>query len=85
MSVLAASVAYLIGRFVALERVGRHVVGYPRFAASDDAIANDGFTIVTLLRLSRPLPFGAAWGAWMRREVSPHVRRLFTTFLGWRR
>jgi uncharacterized membrane protein YdjX (TVP38/TMEM64 family) len=57
VSVLAASVAFLVGRFVAREWIGRRIAGDPRFAAIDDAIANDGFRIVMLLRLSPLFPF----------------------------
>ena len=57
VSVLAASVAFLVGRFVARDWVGRRIGGDPRFAAIDDAIADDGFRIVMLLRLSPLFPF----------------------------
>jgi uncharacterized membrane protein YdjX (TVP38/TMEM64 family) len=57
VSVMAATVAFLLGRTVArrwiAERVGRDA----RFAAIDAAIEREGLKIVLLLRLSPALPF----------------------------
>jgi uncharacterized membrane protein YdjX (TVP38/TMEM64 family) len=56
-SVLGASVAFGIGRFVARERVARLVAKHPRFRAIDAAVGEQGFKIVFLLRLSPIVPF----------------------------
>ena len=57
VSVIAALLAFLTGRFVAREWVARRVAGNPKFAAIDDAVGRSGFKIVLLLRLSPILPF----------------------------
>ena len=57
VSVLAASVAFMVGRFVARDWIARRVADDRRFAAIDDAIADEGFKIVMLLRLSPLFPF----------------------------
>ncbi len=54
---LGASAAFLVGRYLARGAVERRVVGNPRFAAIDRAIATDGRRIVFLLRLSPAVPF----------------------------
>lgn len=58
VSVLAASVAFLLARSVARAWVSRRVERDGRFAAIDAAVADSGFKIVALLRLSPVLPFG---------------------------
>lgn len=57
ISVLAATVSFLIARFVAREWVSRKIARDPRFAAIDAAVGDKGFQIVALLRLSPVLPF----------------------------
>jgi uncharacterized membrane protein YdjX (TVP38/TMEM64 family) len=57
VSVVAATCAFLLGRTVAREWVGRRVAGQPRFAAVDEAVGRQGFRIVALLRLSPLFPF----------------------------
>jgi uncharacterized membrane protein YdjX (TVP38/TMEM64 family) len=54
---LAATVAFLVGRYLAREWVGRKLEGYPRFRAIDEAVAKDGWKIVGLTRLSPVFPF----------------------------
>ncbi|XP_062073142.1 uncharacterized protein LOC133777511 [Humulus lupulus] len=54
---LAASVAFLIARYFARERILKLVEGNKKFLAIDKAIGEDGFRVVTLLRLSPLLPF----------------------------
>ncbi|KAL2893910.1 hypothetical protein RDABS01_009819 [Bienertia sinuspersici] len=54
---LAASVAFLIARYFARERILKLVEGNKKFLAIDKAIGENGFRIVTLLRLSPLLPF----------------------------
>lgn len=57
VSVLAATVAFSLGRFVARESVARRIGRDRRFTAIDSAVGDHGLRIVTLLRLSPILPF----------------------------
>ena len=57
VSVLAATLAFVLGRTVARGWVARRMSGAPRFAAVDEAIGQSGLKIVTLLRLSPLFPF----------------------------
>ncbi len=57
VSVLAATVSFLLARFVARAWVSRKVARDPRFTAIDAAVGESGFRIVALLRLSPVLPF----------------------------
>ncbi len=57
VSVLAATVAFLLGRSLARSQVQRRMERHPRFAAIDAAIGEGGFKIVFLLRLSPVFPF----------------------------
>ncbi len=54
---LGAWAAFLVGRTLAREWVSRKVEGNPRFRAIDHAVAQRGFRIVLLLRLSPVFPF----------------------------
>ncbi|XP_042375184.1 TVP38/TMEM64 family membrane protein slr0305-like isoform X2 [Zingiber officinale] len=54
---IAASVAFLIARYFARERILKLVEGNKKFLAIDKAIGENGFRVVTLLRLSPLLPF----------------------------
>ncbi|KAG8083421.1 hypothetical protein GUJ93_ZPchr0015g6830 [Zizania palustris] len=54
---LAAAVAFLIARYFARERILKLVEGNKKFLAIDKAIRENGFKVVTLLRLSPLLPF----------------------------
>ncbi len=56
-SVAGAAAAFLLGRTVARGWVGPRIAAHPRFAAIDKAVANHGFKIVLLLRLSPIFPF----------------------------
>lgn len=56
-AVLAASLAFLAARYLARERVRRLVEKRPVFAAVDRAVAEEGWKIVLLLRLSPLVPF----------------------------
>jgi uncharacterized membrane protein YdjX (TVP38/TMEM64 family) len=53
----AASIAFLIARYFARERILKLVEGNKKFLAIDKAIGENGFKVVTLLRLSPLLPF----------------------------
>lgn len=57
VSVLASTIAFLLGRSFARSWVSRRMEGHPRFAAIDEAIGESGFKIVSLLRLSPLFPF----------------------------
>jgi uncharacterized membrane protein YdjX (TVP38/TMEM64 family) len=57
VSVLAATVSFLLGRTAAREWIARRIGHDPRFAAVDAAIGREGFKIVLLLRLSPVFPF----------------------------
>ncbi len=54
---LGANAAFLLGRTVMRERVGRRIAGDARFSAVDAAVGAQGFRVVLLLRLSPLLPF----------------------------
>ncbi len=56
-SVLGATAAFLIGRFIARDWVAARVDGWRLFGALDAAIARRGFLIVLLVRLSPVFPF----------------------------
>jgi uncharacterized membrane protein YdjX (TVP38/TMEM64 family) len=56
-STLGAAAAFVIGRYLAREAVERKLRGYPKFAAVDRAVAQGGWKIVALLRLSPAVPF----------------------------
>jgi uncharacterized membrane protein YdjX (TVP38/TMEM64 family) len=55
--VVGASIAFLIARHLARERVERAAARDPRFAALDRAVAEKGWKIVLLLRMSAVVPF----------------------------
>ncbi|MCC7111393.1 MAG: TVP38/TMEM64 family protein [Deltaproteobacteria bacterium] len=57
VSVLAATLSFVLARFAARDWVARKVARDPRFAAIDAAVGDNGFKIVLLLRLSPLLPF----------------------------
>ncbi|EFJ44910.1 hypothetical protein VOLCADRAFT_121223 [Volvox carteri f. nagariensis] len=57
---LAATIAFLIARYAARDRVLRWARRNKKFAAIDKAIARDGFKFVTLLRLSPLFPLAAS-------------------------
>jgi uncharacterized membrane protein YdjX (TVP38/TMEM64 family) len=57
ISVLASTLAFLLGRSIARSWVQRRLEQHPRFAAIDAAIGEGGFKIVLLLRLSPIFPF----------------------------
>lgn len=56
-STLGASLAFLIGRFLARDAVAAKVAGNASFAALDRALGEDGWKIVALARLSPVFPF----------------------------
>ncbi len=54
---LGALAAFLLGRTALREQVSRRLAGQPRFSAVDAAVAEQGFKVVLLLRLSPLFPF----------------------------
>ncbi len=54
---LGAIGAFLIGRYLCRKMFVRMIQGHPKFIAIDRAVAEDGFKIVLLTRLSPILPF----------------------------
>ena len=57
ISVLAATLAFALGRTLARKWISRRMDQNPRFAAISEAIGASGFKIVLLLRLSPIFPF----------------------------
>lgn len=56
-SVLAATIAFLLGRFALRKTIEQKVSKNPKFAAIERAIGTNGFKIVALVRLSPVFPF----------------------------
>jgi uncharacterized membrane protein YdjX (TVP38/TMEM64 family) len=56
-STLAATAAFLIGRYLARAAVARRIEGNEKFAAVDRAVAAEGWKVVFLTRLSPVFPF----------------------------
>lgn len=56
-STLGASLAFLIGRFLARDAIAAKIAGNASFAALDRALGKDGWRIVALARLSPVFPF----------------------------
>ena len=55
---MGAAVAFLIGRYLAYERVHRWLQNKPRMLALNAAVSEQGWRVVVLLRLSPILPYG---------------------------
>lgn len=56
-STLGATAAFLVGRYLARSWVTRKVGKNAKFKAIDDAVANEGWKVVALTRLSPVFPF----------------------------
>lgn len=56
-STLGATAAFLVGRYLARDKIAKKIKGNPTFAAIDEAVANEGWKIVGLTRLSPVFPF----------------------------
>lgn len=56
-SMAGATVAFLIGRYLARDWVGNKIAGNAKFKAIDEAVAREGWKIVGLIRLSPAFPF----------------------------
>lgn len=55
---LAAAVAFLLGRYIARQRVLAMIERDPRLASLHEAFSDEGWRIVALVRLSPLIPFG---------------------------
>lgn len=56
-STLGACAAFLVGRSIARDWIGRKIAANEKFAAVDDAVGREGFKIVLLVRFSPVFPF----------------------------
>jgi len=56
-SILGATVAFLIGRYISRDWVSRQLSKYPKFNAIDQAVVREGLKIVFLTRLCPLFPF----------------------------
>jgi len=56
-STLGATAAFLVGRYLARDRVARRIEGNESFRAIDEAVGREGWKIVGLTRLSPAFPF----------------------------
>jgi uncharacterized membrane protein YdjX (TVP38/TMEM64 family) len=54
---LGATLAFLVGRYIARDWISRKIEGNPKFKAIDEAVGREGFKIVLLTRLSPVFPF----------------------------
>jgi uncharacterized membrane protein YdjX (TVP38/TMEM64 family) len=54
---LGATLAFLVGRYLARDLVARRIAGNAKFAAIDEAVAREGWKIVALSRLTPIFPF----------------------------
>ena len=54
---LGATAAFLVGRYLARDWVAQKIAGHTAFAAIDRAVADEGWKIVGLTRLSPAFPF----------------------------
>jgi uncharacterized membrane protein YdjX (TVP38/TMEM64 family) len=55
---LAAAAAFLIGRYIAHERVNQWLEKKPKLLALNRAVSEEGWRVVALLRLSPVIPYG---------------------------
>lgn len=56
-AIVGATLAFLCGRYLARERVKKMSENNPKFKAVDKAVAEEGWKIVMLVRLSPVVPF----------------------------
>ncbi len=56
-AVLGSALSFLAARYVFHDRVQQKISNYPRFKAVNEAIRDEGWRVVLLLRLSPALPF----------------------------
>ena len=56
-AMIGLTIAFLIGRYVARDWVAKKIEGNATFTAIDNAIANEGYKLMFLIRLSPGFPF----------------------------
>ena len=56
-SVTGATAAFFIGRYLARDKVEKQMKTFPKFKAVADSLGEEGFKLVTLIRLSPAFPF----------------------------
>ena len=78
---LAATAAFLVGRYFARDWVAKRIEGNPTFLAIDEAVARDGWKIVGLIRLSPAFPFVLLNYAFSLTRVSPQ-HYIIATWIG---
>ena len=78
---LGASAAFLVGRYLARDWVGRKLAGYGLFQAVQEAVAAEGWRIVGLTRLSLLMPFNLLNYVFGVSRVS-FREYLFATWIG---
>src|SRR5258707_801219 len=54
---LGATASFLVGRYLARDAIARKIEKHEKFAAVDGAVADEGWKIVLLMRLSPVFPF----------------------------
>ncbi len=69
-SVTGATLAFLIGRYLARQQIEKKIEGNEKFKAVDDAVAKEGWKIVLLTRLSPVFPFNLLNYAYGLTQVS---------------
>lgn len=80
-STVGATAAFLVGRYLARDWIANKVAGRPKFKAVDDAVADEGWKIVGLTRLSPIFPFNLLNYAYGLTQVSlPHY--FFASWIG---
>jgi uncharacterized membrane protein YdjX (TVP38/TMEM64 family) len=67
---LGATLAFLVGRYLAREWVARRIANNAKFRAIDEAVGREGFKIVLLTRLSPVFPFNLLNYAFGLTQVS---------------
>lgn len=67
---LGATAAFLVGRYLARNRVAKMIEGNERFRAIDEAVGREGWKIVGLTRLSPVFPFNVLNYAYGITKVS---------------
>ncbi len=80
-SVLAAAVAFLLGRTVLRDWIRKRIAGYPRARALDTAIGTNSFKLILLLRLSPVIPFNVLNYA-LGLSDAPVGRYVVASFIG---
>ena len=80
-SILGALIAFVLSRSLARPWVERRLARHPKFAALDDAVAENGFSFLLLVRLSPIMPFNLLNYALSLTKV-PFWQYLVTSCLG---